>query len=99
MKNASRFYCLLLCLVLALSLVPALGEGEDVVTYTGFAVYKDDDHHTMEDSLAFRDTLEKYGIKFDIDFYSSTVAAEKRNLLLSSGDYPDIFFCGVDIEW
>ena len=99
MKNIARFCCLLLSLVLVTMLIPALGEGGDVVTYTGFAVYKDDDHHTMEDSLAFRDTLEKYGIQFDVDYYSSTVAAEKRSLLLSSGDYPDIIFCGADIEW
>ena len=66
MKNIARFCCLLLSAVFALTLIPALGESGDVVTYTGFGIYKDDDHHTMEDSLAFRDTLEKFGIKFDV---------------------------------
>ena len=98
MKIANRFYCLLLALLLALTVVPAMAEDE-AVTYTGFAIYRDDENHTIEDSLLFKDTLEKYGINLDIDYYSSVVASEKRNLLLGSDDYPDIFFCGVDVEW
>ncbi len=98
MKNTTRFLSLLLALLFVLTFAPAMAE-EDIVTYTGFGIYKDDENHTIEDSFVFKDTLEKSGINLEIDYYSSTVAAEKRSLLLGSGDYPDIFFCEVDVEW
>lgn len=99
MKTASRIFCLMLSLAMVLMLLPALGEGSDKVTYTGFAIYKDDENHTFKDSLAYQITSEQFGIDFDVQFFSSTVASEKQNLLLGSGDYPEVFFCGTDVEW
>ncbi|MDR0450782.1 MAG: extracellular solute-binding protein [Treponema sp.] len=52
------------------------------------------------DNIFTRKVVDETGIKLDFVAATSADAAQKRNVLLSSGDYPDIFIGGgVDITY
>lgn len=88
---------LVFALIMATALTCASADTE-LVKYTGFAPVKGENSSYL-DALAFRD-LAEYGIEIELNSVPQSVLAEKRNLLLAGGEYPDFFLnCGVDIEW
>lgn len=58
-------------------------------SYSVFTVLNN--NHDLKDSLVMKDFEKNNEVKFDFNSVMSTDLVEKRNLLLSSGDYPDIF--------
>lgn len=91
----------LMSLVLALVIMMmALGAlAEDVTTYTGFVTARGDNHSYLE-TIAFKSTLEKAGIRLEVDNIPGSMVEEKRNVLLNGGEYPDFFMAAdVDVEW
>ena len=57
--------------------------------YSVFAILNGE--YDLADNLTMQTTLEKAGLKFDFTSVMGADLAEKRNLLLASGDYPEIF--------
>jgi putative aldouronate transport system substrate-binding protein len=52
-----------------------------------------------KDNLFTKRIVDETGIKLEFIAASGADATQKRNVLLSSGDYPDIFFGGLDISY
>lgn len=57
--------------------------------YSVFAILNGE--YDLADNLTMQTTLEEAGLKFDFTSVMGADLAEKRNLLLASGDYPEIF--------
>lgn len=68
--------------------VPVIA-AEDENEYSVFAILNGE--YDLADNLTMQTTLEEAGLKFDFTSVMGADLAEKRNLLLASGDYPEIF--------
>ncbi len=68
--------------------VPVIA-AEDKNEYSVFAILNGE--YDLADNLTMQTTLEEAGLKFDFTSVMGADLAEKRNLLLASGDYPEIF--------
>ena len=84
-----KLLSLLLAMLMVLALVPAMAESGETVTLSMFSV-KGTLHGSWED-MPFFDEMEKLtGVNFTFDLVDSSSLAERKALLLGSGDLPDV---------
>lgn len=62
---------------------------EETMSFTGFAVMTG--QYALEDSLAWKTSLERANIEIDLTSVLTSELKEKRNLLLTGGEYPEVF--------
>ena len=63
---------------------------EEKLTFTGFAGMNGE--YTVSDNFAWKKALERANIEIELTNVLSADLTEKRNLVLASGDYPDVFY-------
>lgn len=61
----------------------------ETASYDVFAILNGE--YDLKDNLTMQTTLEEAGLEFNFTSVMGADLTEKRNLLLTSGDYPDIF--------
>lgn len=69
---------------------------EETMEFTFFCSTME--QYELSDSLAFQAALERANISVDMTSVSVADAPEKASLLISSGEYPDVFFKPVRID-
>lgn len=62
---------------------------EEKMSFTGFSVMTG--QYNLEDSLAWKTSLERANIEIDLTSVLTSELKEKRNLLLTGGQYPEVF--------
>lgn len=62
---------------------------EETMEFTGFAVMNGE--YALSDSLAWQTSLERANINIELTNVMASEKDEKRNLLLASNSYPDVF--------
>ncbi len=76
--------------------LPILKEGAEMPEITIFIAANPLLPEDINDTMWVKYAAEKTGIKLNWIKYPSQGVAEKINLLLSSGDYPDVFWNGIE---
>ena len=88
-----RLVSMLIALTMALTFIPAfsLAEAEEPVVITAFVAGDPEKDYSQNYTLKMLE--EKTGVRLDVSQYlvTSSDEATQKQLLLASGDYPDIF--------
>ena len=84
-----KLMALVLAGMMTVSTAAPVMAAEDENEYSVFAILNGE--YDLADNLTMQTTLEEAGLKFDFTSVMGADLAEKRNLLLASGDYPEIF--------
>ena len=82
---------LAMVMALALGMTAAIAEEEQQpLEYTGFA--SPNSGYSLDDNLAWQTWEDMFNIHVEFEFALGSDLLEKRNLILASGEYPEIFY-------
>ena len=89
MKRKLTLWLAVVMAVMSMGIATAVAEEAAPTEYTAFAMLNGE--YALGDTLAWKTWEDMFNIHVEIESVLSADLTEKRNLVLASGDYPDIF--------